>query len=70
MSKHELDSDGFRIVTSKRSAKNKQTRVPSKRTQFVKEENYIDVEASYHRILSAAENLKGSLFLSEAIKAE
>lgn len=50
MSKHEFDSDGFKIVTSKRSSKNKQTRIPRKQTQFTKEENYINVETSYQLV--------------------
>lgn len=47
MSKQEIDSDGFRIVSSKRSAKYKQTKVPYKTSQFIKEENEINVEKSY-----------------------
>lgn len=47
MSKQEIDSDGFRIVSSKRSAKYKQTKVPYKASQFIKEENEINVEKSY-----------------------
>ncbi|XP_013139335.1 PREDICTED: uncharacterized protein LOC106103963 isoform X2 [Papilio polytes] len=70
MSKQEIDSDGFRIVSSKRSAKYKQTKVPYKASQFIKEENEINVEKSYQRALSAVKDLEGSQYYSDVFKAK
>ncbi|XP_013165899.1 PREDICTED: SRR1-like protein [Papilio xuthus] len=69
MSKQEKDSDGFQIVSSKRSAKNKQTKVPYKASHFIKEENEINVEKSYQRVLSAVKDLEGSQFYNDVLKA-
>ncbi|KPJ10111.1 SRR1-like protein [Papilio machaon] len=69
MSKQEIYSDGFQIVSSKRSAKNKQTKVPYKASHFIKEENEINVEKSYQRVLSAVKDLEGSQYNSDVLKA-
>ncbi|XP_072932501.1 SRR1-like protein isoform X1 [Epargyreus clarus] len=68
MSKSKFDSDGFQIISSKRSSK-KSTKLPPQQTNFVKEEIHIDVEKTYRRILSAIEDLKTSEYLSDVNKA-
>ncbi|KAG6447902.1 SRR1-like protein [Manduca sexta] len=60
MSKSNVDSDGFQIVKSKRSTKNKQTKVPPKNLQFHGEDVNIDVATSVCRIQSSVEELKVS----------
>lgn len=47
MSKALVDSDGFQIVSNKKSLKNKSTKVPRKETNFQKQETKIDIEKSY-----------------------
>ncbi|CAG4974816.1 unnamed protein product [Parnassius apollo] len=69
MSQQEIDGDGFQIVTSKRRTKNKQTKIPRKEVEFIKPENYIDVEASYQRVLTAVDEIKESDYFSDVRKA-
>ncbi|CAK1585157.1 unnamed protein product [Parnassius mnemosyne] len=69
MPKQELDGDGFQIVTSKRCTKNKQTKVPRKEVEFIKQENYINVETSYQRVLTAVDEIKESNYFSDVQKA-
>ncbi|XP_034829063.1 SRR1-like protein [Maniola hyperantus] len=68
MSKPEIDSDGFQIVSSKKSYK-KNTLVPRKEQKFRKNEIKIDTEKSYRRIQSAVDELEGSEYLKSTIKA-
>jgi hypothetical protein len=55
MSKSEVDSDGFRIVKSKYSVKNKHTKLPNKDIDFKKEELEVDVNKSTGYIITIYE---------------
>ncbi|XP_045769405.1 SRR1-like protein [Maniola jurtina] len=68
MSKPEIDSDGFQIVSSKKSYK-KNTLVPLNKQKFHKNEIKIDIEKSHRRIQSTVEELKDSEYLKSVIKA-
>lgn len=46
MSKFEVDSDGFQVVKSKNSAKNKHTKLPNKDIKFEKRDIEINIEQS------------------------
>ena len=47
MSKPQFDSDGFQIVTSKKSTNKKSTKVPQNKTGFQKEDLKLNIEKSY-----------------------
>ncbi|CAK1555460.1 unnamed protein product [Leptosia nina] len=68
MSKPKLDSDGFQIVSSKKSAKIKSTKIPRQPEEFLHEYR-LDPEKSYLQILSALEVLKDSQYLKDLIKS-
>ncbi|CAH4037945.1 unnamed protein product [Pieris brassicae] len=70
MSNHKYDSDGFQIVASKKSFKNKSTKVPRQSSDFLKSKSFnIDIEKSYKKIISAVDVLKDCQFSKDLIKS-
>ncbi|XP_045532289.1 SRR1-like protein isoform X1 [Pieris brassicae] len=70
MSNHKYDSDGFQIVASKKSFKNKSTKVPRQPSDFLKSKSFnIDIEKSYKKIISAVDVLKDCQFSKDLIKS-
>ncbi|XP_059053008.1 SRR1-like protein isoform X1 [Achroia grisella] len=69
MSNFRRDSDGFQIVKTKRLSKNKQTKIPTKQTNFETQEVIIDFEKSTRRIQTAVEELRNSKYTEDALKS-
>ncbi|CAH2084987.1 unnamed protein product [Euphydryas editha] len=69
MSKSRVDSDGFQIISTKKSLKNKSTKVPRKETNFQKQETKIDIEKSYGRIQTCVEEVNASEYWKDVNKA-
>ncbi|XP_053604730.1 SRR1-like protein isoform X1 [Plodia interpunctella] len=68
MSKSSFDIEGFQIVKSKKSSK-KQTRLPRRDINFVKQELEVDIDTVITRIQSAVEDLRNSEYLTELSKS-
>ncbi|XP_063381950.1 SRR1-like protein isoform X1 [Cydia fagiglandana] len=69
MSKQQVDSDGFQIVSSKRFSKNKQTKIPSRESKFEEQEAIIDVDKAIKRIQSAADDLRASDYWKHVLES-
>ncbi|CAH0399686.1 unnamed protein product [Chilo suppressalis] len=63
-----IDSDGFQIVKSKHSYKNKATKLPQKQLNFMKQELNVDVERVTRQIKSVFEDLQHSSYHIEVTK--
>ncbi|XP_075975141.1 SRR1-like protein [Anticarsia gemmatalis] len=69
MSNPNFDSDGFQKVKSKRSSKNKPTKIPAKETHFDNQNIIIDVEKVIQRIRSSVDDLRLSDYLEGFLKS-
>ncbi|CAG4929104.1 unnamed protein product [Colias eurytheme] len=69
MSQPKFDNDGFQIVSSKKSFKNKSTKVPRKPSDFSVQNIDIDLVKAQRQIDSAIEVLQESQYLKDVIKS-
>nr|XP_004930685.2 uncharacterized protein LOC101740940 isoform X3 [Bombyx mori] len=69
MSRSVIDNDGFTLVKSKRSSKNKQTKIPEKSFSFTNSDIEINISKTVRKINTAVEELKISTYFENVAKS-